>query len=909
MFNCIHTNAQPQYGNEWIGYGQQYLRIPVTENGAYKITGRELAAYGIPVDSVLAGSIQLFRRGSEQAIEVAGAAAGMLGTEGYIVFAGQKNDGTTDSALYTSPGAMPHAFYNLYSDTAACFLTWNSGKQGLRTHFPKPGTITDTAAIHTGETLQLFTSHYLPGRFFPEESDYQTGSLRTAYDEGEGWTGPPMATGVPFEMVFQTDHLFRDGQANAACEILLAGWSPGVHVITIWLGTTGNLQTELAEIAVTGRETKRIALTLPVQNFDAHGRVTLALLPTATGGQVSVSYAWMRYPQAGPRVAPAYKQTLPGRIVHFKPIDPQTEYLIVTHPLMRVPVGGCDPVAEYAGYRASEKGGGYWTAVMYSHELYDQFNAGQAGPQGIRNAIRWLAGQKHLKFVLLAGRSVDPQKARKMKDSWQVDMVPNAGWPGSDIALVMDENDSGPYVAIGRVNALTSRQLLDYLRKVQALEAEPRSAAWRKRIMHLSGGRSWEELTLFKSYTRSFEQKLKNTPLARKVVSISKLTDNAVEEVRIDEPVNDGLALVTLFGHSSIDVTDIDIGHASDPARNYQNHPRYPAIIVNGCAAGSIFYATQTLSSDWIFAPERGAVLFLAHTFNGPSTALKRYTDIFYEVLADTAFTSQPFGIIQQEAIRRNMLRAPTTIDRITTQQMTLHGDPAVRIFPAPNAPDASDSTAIPRLPPLLAVTFDGRPLVHDETVSPNTQISIRIFDDHLPLAAHDTTFISVWLKRHCTGCTHERISLRNASGLNAAGSYYEITFPLALEPGDYTFTVQCRDGEGNAAAPYQIRFKVPSRPSGIKVTVSPNPSAQWFRFAIYHESPDDTDLELCIADQSGTTVFRKLLHCHTGLNEYFWWPGALSPAFYHYTVGSTVSAGNKVPILEGARGHLLYAP
>ena len=337
-------------------------------------------------------------------------------------------------------------------------------------------------------------------------------------------------------------------------------------------------------------------------------------------------------------------------------------------------------------------------------------------------------------------------------------------------------------------------------------------------------------------------------------------------------------------------------------------------MIVNGCAAGSIFYSTQTLSSDWIFASENGAALFLAHTFNGPSTALKRYTEIFYEVLADSAFTREPFGNIQLEAIRRNLNRNPDILDSITVQQMTLHGDPAILIFPAvyDNSPAESDSVTT-GMPPLMQVSVDGRPLLNEEFVFQRPVIQIRIFDDDLPTAGNDTSMIAIWLKKQCNGCTDRRMPLENAIGKNVNGKFYEIVLQPALSPGKYLLTIQCRDKMGHSAPPYQVHFEVTDHNGPVSVTVSPNPSNQWFRFTIQNQAPLVTILELNIRNPLGTMVFRKLLHNHTGRNECFWIPAMHSPGIpaglYHYTISP--AEANPPPAFSAGsiRGHLLYAP
>nr|WP_295929085.1 C25 family cysteine peptidase [uncultured Dyadobacter sp.] len=1077
----FHAAAQAPYGNEWIDYGRPYLRIPIVETGFYLITGEELAGLGIPVDSMPTASIQIFRQGRETAIEATGQLSGIFGRDGRLVFYGERNDGHGDTGLYTSPSAMPHSYYGLYTDSTAYFLTWRTdGGAGVRVPGSPSGPTAAAIDFHSAESLQLFTSHYLPGKFYPPESNFENGSVLTAYDEGEGWTGPEIAENTPYEITWITKDLTWERSSGVDAEILIAGWAPGTHAFTLWSGDKGHLKRKLADITVKGRLTQKVSVKPEPADFENPDKLVLTLMPAHAGGHVSISYALLRYPQVGtfestqrqktfhfdntdrvfnPKELPSgivwydvsdpflvrklvrnnagialtgarkivgvretFKIPTP-RLVRFSRIASDTDYLIITHPLMRTPVNGQDPVDAYARYRSSKAGGYFKPAVINCHELFDQFNGGQPGPQGIRNAIRWVHEKANLKFVLLAGQSIDPQKARKMANSWQTDMVPNAGWPGSDVALATQDfpADFYPIVPIGRINAPTSKHLFDYLEKVKAMEAEPPSASWRKQLLHLSGGRSKDELNAFRGYMKSFAKKLDGSAVAAQIITRSKLTDNAVETVPIDRLINQGVALVTVFGHSAPDVTDVDIGFASDPLRNYMNAPRLPAILINGCASGSIFYSRKTLSSDWIFNPGNGAVLFLAHTFNGSSTSLKRYTDIFYEVLADPAFTSEPFGTIQREAIRRNMLREPTILDSITVQQMTLHGDPAIRIFPARLPDYAIDDRSVivspePRKPgvqadslriglvvknngryrletlrimftrildgvtthypdrirpaaaiadtiffsipgnigdpkqeqwrfqldpeqelteeneenntltikpadilqspdtdyiaPALIVTVDGRQLRRGEVVSEYPIINLQMFDDSLPTLPNDTTVVAIWLRQQCEGCTDKRIGLKNLKGQKTEEQSYqmELMLPFPLTPGPYTLTVQCRDLASNLASPYQIDFTVNVQPGIVSVSVSPNPSGDWFRFSLDLQGPVRQNFILSVTNSSGTMVFQKLLTPHIGLNEWIWTPGALPAGSYHYKISPDQSAGTMLPdIPEGAQGHLHY--
>ena len=216
-------------------------------------------------------------------------------------------------------------------------------------------------------------------------------------------------------------------------------------------------------------------------------------------------------------------------------------------------------------------------------------------------------------------------------------------------------------------------------------------------------------------------------------------------------------------------------------------------------------------------------------------------------------------------------------------------------------------------MPPLIQVSVDSRQLLNEEFVSPKPVIQIRIFDDDLPTARNDTSMIAIWLKKQCNGCTDRRMPLENAVGKNVGGRLYEILLQPALSPGKYLLTIQCRDKTGHSAHPYQIHLEVTDQNGPVSVTVSPNPSDQWFRFTIQNQAPLPADLELNIRNTLGTTVFRKLLHNPTGRNECFWIPAMHSPGIpaglYHYTISPAEANPPPAFRVERMWGHLLYAP
>ena len=84
---------------------------------------------------------------------------------------------------------------------------------------------------------------------------------------------------------------------------------------------------------------------------------------------------------------------------------------------------------------------------------------------------------------------------------------------------------------------------------------------------------------------------------------------------------------------------DFDIGFVTDPKLGYDNKGKYPMFLLNGCNAGSFFINGKLFGEDWIHAPDKGAIGFIAHTSYGLETTLHRYSRIFYEV----AFADENF--------------------------------------------------------------------------------------------------------------------------------------------------------------------------------------------------------------------------------------------------------------------------
>ncbi|UII20187.1 C25 family cysteine peptidase [Fulvivirga ligni] len=771
---AVSATVQAQnYGNEWIDFNKQYYKIPVAEEGMYRITYADLQSAGFPVNAVDPRRLQLFHRGVEQAIYAPGQGNGVFESGEYIEFYGQKNDGTLDKKLYQPEAAQPHNYYNIYSDTTAYFLTYNltpvTGKRMSLFSENNIGGLPAQAA-HNQTDLNINTNQYSPGRSFNSRDVTQY----TYFDYGEGWTGTMIQEGQQVNYSFSSiQNAVTSGAGNPKIEVLLTGRDNVTHVVEIFVGPNTATLRSLGtaqwsqynsytfQSDINWTDINSGSLTIQVRCLGFNG----------TNDRISTAYTKLIYPQtyniqnantkklrlntvvAGkayidlsnvPAAPHLYDITDPddvrrigfntsgstinaivdgassARTIWFNGNDYLTpvlskvnftninaanyDYIIISNQVLRKPVGSvADPIQEYADYRASAEGGGFNPLVVNVDQLYNQFNYGETSALGVYNLMEYLVDNGDPKFLLLVGKGLSPSanfhrnvngyfNVTKLGITYQIrDLVPSAGEPGADMAFTAGLGSSvyEPAVPVGRIPAVNPVQVLNYLNKVKETEALTYDALWKKKLLHLSGGFTVAELSLFRTYTNGFENIAEDDYLGGNVKTISKETNSSVELINVADEVNDGLNLITFFGHSAPSVTDIDIGFVTDPVLGYNNPGKYPGFLINGCNAGQFYNVNILFGEDWILAADKGAISFIANSSYGFSDRLRKYSDTFYATAyADSVFINKSIGEVQKEVALRYMDGAAETPTNITQiQQMVLLGDPAVRLFAA-NKPD-----------------------------------------------------------------------------------------------------------------------------------------------------------------------------------------------------------------------------
>jgi hypothetical protein len=419
------------------------------------------------------------------------------------------------------------------------------------------------------------------------------------------------------------------------------------------------------------------------------------------------------------------------KMVNMRQINPASHnYLIISHKRLMKPAGGQpDAVKAYGGYRASLAGGKYDTLVMDVQQLYDQFNYGEISPAAVRRFANYMIRFGNPQHLFLIGKSLTVNHNYYRQNPLTAnhhDLVPTAGWPGSDIFFTVGLSGSdgiGPAIPTGRLNVSNPNDVINYLNKVKETEQFAFNDLWKKNIIHLSGGQNARELVNFRSYVNGFRSFAETFFYGAKTTTVGKKTNNSVELINISEEINNGAALVTFFGHSGATLVDIEIGFASHDALGYNNRGKYPVMLVNGCNAGNIFTSTYTFGEDWVRTPNRGAIAFLAHAGVGFESELRRNTEFFYRAaFADSVRIKKSLGEILKIGATEYMAGLSPNHARLTqVQQMVLQGDPAVKIFGAKNP---------------------------DYAIRPE-DLSIRSFDDNPVTALSDSFKIDIIIKNY----------------------------------------------------------------------------------------------------------------------------------------------------------------
>ncbi|MBC7848722.1 MAG: hypothetical protein H7Y31_03245 [Chitinophagaceae bacterium] len=406
----------------------------------------------------------------------------------------------------------------------------------------------------------------------------------------------------------------------------------------------------------------------------------------------------------------------------------QGDYLIVTHPLLNVGTNGRKPVDEYAAYRSSPEGGSFNVKVVDVNELADQFSFGiKNHPLSVRNFIRYTRANfsTPVKNVFLVGRGMTYNEYRMNNGDPLIDklnLVPTFGAPASDNMLSAgDITVPVPLTPIGRLSVVIGREIEDYLEKVIEYETTQRSAPntlagreWMKNVVHVTGASDPYLGAVLCNYMGVYKQMIEDTLFGARVSTFCKATAGSVEQINsqtISHLFSEGISILTYFGHSSSTTLEFNL----DNPNAYNNVGKYPVFFVNGCNAGNFytyypqrFEVNETLSEKFVLAKQRGSIAFMASTHFGIVNYLNIYLNNLY-----TNIGKKMYGLSLGEVNKKTLeglVNATGPYDyyaRMHAEEITLHGDPALKLNVQPKPDYVIEEPSIKLDPSFVSIAVD----------------------------------------------------------------------------------------------------------------------------------------------------------------------------------------------------------
>ncbi|HET7000389.1 MAG TPA: C25 family cysteine peptidase, partial [Puia sp.] len=378
----------------------------------------------------------------------------------------------------------------------------------------------------------------------------------------------------------------------------------------------------------------------------------------------------------------------------------QGNYLIISNPILYTGSHSNNPVADYMGYRSSAAGGSFNAQIYDINELTDQFAFGiQKHPLAIRNFVNFAKNTFTQKpqNVLLIGRGMaytDYRTYQSDPNTELLNLVPTFGFPASDNLLTSD-NGSGliNLIPIGRLGAVKGTEVEDYLSKLKEYEQVQQNAAnniasraWRKNIIHVTGATDPFLEAVLCNYMAFYQQIISDTLFGANVFRFCSSTidqNNQVSSNLFPQLFSNGIGVLTYFGHSSAST----LGFNLDDPSLYTNQSKYPVMYVNGCYAGNYYTYDlsrlsigKTLSENYVFTKNKGAIAFVASSHFGVVNYLNLLLTDQYNLMAHEDY-GKSIGTIELDAGKKVTALIPTDfLGRCQTEQMGIHGDPAITI-------------------------------------------------------------------------------------------------------------------------------------------------------------------------------------------------------------------------------------
>jgi Peptidase family C25 len=381
-----------------------------------------------------------------------------------------------------------------------------------------------------------------------------------------------------------------------------------------------------------------------------------------------------------------------GQFTDFSALSTEEAVLMVYHPSLQA------ASANYANYRSSLAGGGNNVIMGNVNELYQQYGGGiEKHVIAIRRFALHaydLASTKPVALFLVGKGISEHDDARTDPAVSAQSLIPSFGYPSSDIAITSGLHGThwDPLIPTGRIAARTNTELQDYLDKVILYESkqvqnDPNNYStptkdWQKQILHFVGGSDQSQQGQFRGYMDGMKDVIEDSLYAGNVTSYYKTTSDPLDPTVIagvNDQISNGVSLMNFFGHAAASNNGFEVN--IDEPSNWNNYGKYPVVIGNSCYNGNIFAEGHSTSERFVNIADAGAIAFISSVSVGYAANLNHYSNHLYR-----EFSHLNYGATIGEQMRQtiqyvqNSIIQDDLISETTCQQMTLNGDPMLRL-------------------------------------------------------------------------------------------------------------------------------------------------------------------------------------------------------------------------------------
>ncbi len=736
------------FGNEWIDFDRDYYKMTLSEDGVYRVYGSDLSENGIDLSQFQAEELQLVHWGKQIPMYVSTDGAftandfiEFIGRKNTGELDKQVFIGWEENQLNLE--------YSNFTDQSAYFLSWESGSNNnLRINdensiinssnpeetyylhnedivfnqtFTKPSYTENVRYSHfdTAEgfgsgyaretkidfnvTNLVETNEFLPKLNLRAGTNATTHDVAIQYSDREiysdlfsGYNIVELDSELQYSDLQGNNTLVVYGNFDANDRYTVAHStlvyprtltfdpSPYIEIQTRENSDDFNFNidqfdnTATENIIIDETENKRYTI-IPSNN-----RIKFSLAAGASSRKVHLLNS-----NKGYKSVTAIEER---RFVDYNSVNPS--YALLTSERLNSNSSNSS-VNQYAEYRSSEMGGSYSTFIVNVEDLYDQFSYGiNRNPISVRNFIHFVnPSWSELEFLFIIGKGVEYASYRTEEQisdpTTPPFFVPTWGFPGSDNLLLAEKSFSAPIVSVGRIAVREEVEITNYLNKVidhdliystnQTLEDK----LWTKEIIHLSGGDPAIQESLY-SHLGKMEEIIETSTFGADVTTFRKSSADPLQSATSSEilnKINQGKAIITFFGHSGVGTFDFSLEDVAE----WQNERKLPMIISLGCHSGNIHGTSNTLglSESFVLEPERGAILFLASSSSAFISPQAVAGKAYYDLFGNTNFDKPVGRSIQDYLESQNTVQSLSV--KSLNQQLTFHGDPAVKFYSHPS--------------------------------------------------------------------------------------------------------------------------------------------------------------------------------------------------------------------------------